>query len=221
MDTILGSSKVVAFIPARGGSKGIPRKNLMKLRGQPLIYYGINAALSAGIETWVSTDDSEIAEWSLNFGARVLLRPTELSQDNSPTEDAISHFLGLTECDYVVMIQPTSPLITKEDLSAGLTMLNTAEYDTLFSAVKSNDILVWTDDMEPVNYDYNARGNRQSRNRFIYIETGGFYIFGREGFLNCRNRLYGRIGAVEIPFWHSFEIDHLEDVSQIEKLLGA
>lgn len=212
--------KIVSFIPARGGSKGIPRKNIIPLNNKPLISYAIESSLKSSInETWVSTDNNEIKEVSLKCGAKVILRPSELATDNSPTEDAIFHFLNNVNCDIVVFIQATSPLISDQNINQGIDLIKTRQYDSVFSACKTNDMLLWNPKLEPINYDFKNRGNRQNRPDFTLIETGGFYIFSKEGFLKYRNRLHGKIGFVEVPFWSSFEIDNPEDLFYIDKLL--
>jgi CMP-N,N'-diacetyllegionaminic acid synthase len=119
----------VAIIPARGGSKGIPRKNIHPLCGQPLIAYSIGAARqSKSIDrTIVSTDDSEIAEISRHFGAEVRMRPASLSQDDTPTRAVLEHVVTALAGerylpDAVLTLQPTSPLRTAAhiDEAAGL-----------------------------------------------------------------------------------------------------
>jgi CMP-N,N'-diacetyllegionaminic acid synthase len=213
--------KFASMIPARGGSKGIPRKNLINVVGRPLISYAINASLSSNInETWVSTDDEEIAKVAISFGSNVLKRPAELAQDNSPTEDAIQHFIDNVQTDYVVLIQPTSPLVTCDDINNGINVMLQGKYDSIFSAVQSNDILVWNENMTPVNYNPFNRGNRQNRKQIIYIETGGFYIFSKKGFDINKNRLHGKIGISDIHLHRSFEIDEIEDIKFIEKVMG-
>ena len=90
--------KVVTLIPARGGSKGIPRKNIIDICGKPLIAYAIEASLkSDSSETWVSTDDDEIAKISREYGAKVIKRPSEIATDNATSESALLHFANQDE----------------------------------------------------------------------------------------------------------------------------
>lgn len=116
--------KTLALIPARGGSKGIPRKNIKSLAGKPLIVWSIEAALrSEQLEAVVvSTDDSEIAELARNAGAQVpFMRPAELAQDHSSGLDPVLHALDqLPQYDAVLLLQPTSPLRTTQDIDACL-----------------------------------------------------------------------------------------------------
>jgi len=123
--------KTLALIPARGGSKGIPRKNIRLLAGKPLIAWSIQAALACPeIErVVVSTDDAEIAEISRRWGAEVpFMRPAELAQDDSPSMDTVLHALRqLPQFDAVVLLQPTSPLRTKADIQGCLAMAATEQ----------------------------------------------------------------------------------------------
>lgn len=212
--------KICSFIPARGGSKGIPYKNIANLCQQPLIKYVIDTSRFSQVdETWVSTDDIKIKKISLLCGANVIDRPSDISGDTVSTEFAIRHFVDNVECDVIVFMQATSPLTLPMDINNGIEKIKTGEFDSLFSAVVSNDILFWDNELKPINYDPNNRGNRQTRKGSTYIETGNFYIFTKESFLKHNCRLGGRIGFVEIPFWRSFEIDTKEDLQYIAKLI--
>jgi CMP-N-acetylneuraminic acid synthetase len=116
-------NKIIAIIPARGGSKGLPRKNIKLLLGKPLVAWTIEQAKNSKYvnKVVVSTEDKEIAEISRGYGAEVpFLRPKELARDDSPTIDAILHALNWFEesgeyFDIVVLLEPTSPLRDVED----------------------------------------------------------------------------------------------------------
>ena len=218
--------KTASLIPARGGSKGIPLKNIAQLNGKPLISYVLQASLKSNVnETWVSTDDADIKKVSLeeDLEVRVLDRPPELAQDNSSTEDVMLHFAEHVWFDVIVLIQPTSPMITAEQIDEGLTIFECCEYDSLFSAVRTDDILIWEEmgfDVRPLNYDPRNRGRRQTRDDNHFIETGGFYITSRDMLLESCCRMSGRIGVIEVPFWTSFQVDRWEDLKNIERLMG-
>ena len=114
--------KIVSVILARGGSKGIPRKNTMDLKGKPLISYAINASIRSKVtETWVSTDDYIISTISRNLGANILQRPSNLATDTSQSEDALLHFADNVDFDILVFIQPTSPLLEYKYINKGIT----------------------------------------------------------------------------------------------------
>ena len=107
--------RVVSLITARGGSKGIPKKNLIDINGRPLIWYSIRASLDSKVdETWVSTDSEEIQNASVKAGARVIIRPDDLADDYIMPDEVLLHFAQHVEFDILAFIQPTSPLIKAE-----------------------------------------------------------------------------------------------------------
>ena len=113
--------KIVSLILARGGSKGIPEKNIINLKGYPLIKYVIDASLQSNVhETWVSTDSKKIKLIAQSHGSQVVDRPSEFSTDISSSEEAILHFCTLVQFDVLVFIQPTSPLLLSQDIDKGL-----------------------------------------------------------------------------------------------------
>ncbi len=142
-------TEVLGLITARGGSKGIPRKNVLPLAGKPLIAWTIEAArdsVTVG-RTIVSTDDDEIADVCRNWGAEVpFMRPRELAQDDSPHLAAVLHALEWVETnegsrpDYVLLLQPTSPLRTAEDIDAAVRLSEDKGADGVLgvSAVKAH-----------------------------------------------------------------------------------
>jgi N-acylneuraminate cytidylyltransferase len=126
--------KIVSLILARGGSKGIPKKNIYPIAGKPLLYYSLNAAMNSEVnEVWVSTDCSEIKKIALSYKAKVLDRPDEISTDIAQSEDALMHFAKNIDFDILVFIQPTSPLILSMDINNGLELLRNKKYDSVFS----------------------------------------------------------------------------------------
>ena len=131
--------EVVALVPARGGSKGIPRKNLAPLAGKPLLAWTIEAALAseAVTRTVVSTEDDEIARAARAAGAEVLARPAELAADGTPMRDVIEHALGeLGGTEVLVLLQPTSPLRRAEHVDAAVALLHATGADSVLSVVE-------------------------------------------------------------------------------------
>ena len=131
---------IVSIIPARGGSKGIPRKNIKQLNGKPLISYSIEASNSCNLinNTYVSTEDSEISEISKKYGAEVINRPKELAEDNSSSIDVILHVLDYLKCteklpDLFILLQPTSPLRTSKDIENSINLFLNNDCDSLVS----------------------------------------------------------------------------------------
>ena len=134
--------KILSVILARGGSKGIPSKNIVDLNGKPLISYTIEASLQSNVdETWVSTDSSEIASVSSDYGANVIDRPSEISTDTSQSEEALLHFTYNHDFDIMVFIQPTSPLLKSRetfDTTSLLLYIFLRFLTFIFSAIKNN-----------------------------------------------------------------------------------
>ena len=131
--------KVLAIIPARGGSKGIPRKNIIQFSGKPLIQWSIDAALNSSVITdiAVSSDDDEILELvKKNVQIKTIKRPKELAQDNSRTEPVLVHALENikdVKYDYLVLIQPTSPLRKASDIDEAFNKLIAINDNSLIS----------------------------------------------------------------------------------------
>jgi CMP-N-acetylneuraminic acid synthetase len=214
--------KVCSIIPARSGSKGIKNKNIKKLNGKPLMSYSILASLNAKKvnETYVSTDSDSYIEIAKKIGAKTIKRPQSMSLDNSKTEEAISHFLKKVDCDIVVLIQATSPLIKSKYLDESIDMLVNQNYDSIVSVYKDHGF--WWDNNTPM-YDPKNRPMRQEQ-KSLYKESGMFYIFKAESFLKEKCRISGKSGIYETPKIRSFlEIDESEDfkiMSEVMKILS-
>jgi CMP-N-acetylneuraminic acid synthetase len=132
-------SNIVTIIPARGGSKSIPRKNLKLLNGRPLISYSIESSLKCGLRTIVSTDDNEIADVAKEYGAEVLMRPAHLAKDDTPMFDVLQHEVPRIspKPDLVLLLQPTSPLRKKVLIQMAIGYLENLEsYDSVVSVEK-------------------------------------------------------------------------------------
>ena len=209
--------KIVSVITARGGSKGIPKKNIMEINGAPLIWYTINASQESNVhETWVSTDCEDIASVARDANANVINRPKELADDIIMPDAALVHFAENVDFDILVFIQPTSPLLCHYHINQGLDMMS--KYDSVFSACKEHWLPRWSLDNQPINWNIYNRPRRQDvEDR--YVENGAFYITTREQLLESKLRYSGNIGIVEMPMEISFQIDSFSDVKLIEKLL--
>ncbi len=208
---------IVSIIPARGGSKGIPRKNLVDIHGKPLLYYAVKASLQSKVEeTWVSSDDDEILDIARHFGANVLKRPAELAADAASSESVLFHFAEHVEFDRLVFIQATSPLTLPEDINRGIDLLE--EYDSVLSVTRLPHFL-WING-KPL-YDVSHRKMRQDVPKpQFYRETGAFFITTRDNLFTFRNRIGGNIGFCEIPQSRSFDVDTLEELEIVRKLLA-
>lgn len=215
-------SSTVAIIPARGGSKGIPRKNLVDVCGKPLIAWSILQARNAQHidSVWVTSDDDEILAVAESFGAMPIRRPCEISVDQASSESAWLHALDAIEAqgisiDLVVAMQATSPVRESVDLDGGLQVLRERGYDSLLSVTEVEDFFTWRiDDLgsaESVNYDYRDRRRRQQIEK-RYLENGSFYVFRPQQLRAENNRLSGRIGLFVMARYKMFQIDNPEDV---------
>ena len=212
--------KVISLILARGGSKGIPSKNIVELNGKPLISYTIDASLKSKVdETWVSTDSNEISSVSSNYGAKVIDRPSEISTDASPSEEALLHFTDNHDFDIMVFIQASSPLIKSEDIDKGLKMMD--EYDSIFTVHKEHWLPRWTLDVKPSGWGMDKWPNRPMRQEVSerYVENGAFYITRRDSLLYSKLRYSGNIGALQLPLERSFGIDTYEDLELVNKII--
>ena len=172
--------KTIAIIPARGGSKRLPSKNIKMLNGLPLIAYSINYALSNHNiidEVYVSTDDNDIKRVVEKYGAKVIDRPLELSGDLEPTVTALKHVLSILDEDIetVVLLQPTNPLRPKELLSDALKIYKKTDAKSLFTVTRDHKKLgkIEKDIFKPFNYKI---GQRSQDLEPLYYENGLLYI---------------------------------------------
>ena len=211
----------VAVIPARGGSKGVPQKNLRRVGGVPLVARAIAAARASSLidRVVVSTDDAEIAAVSREWGAHVLERPAELSGDTASSESALVHALNALEADGIeigvlAFLQATSPFIDPDDLDAAVALVSAGSFDSVFSAIETYGFL-WGVDASGaatgLNHDAAFRPRRQDREPH-FLETGAFYVMDAAGFRAAGHRFFGRIGTVQVAESTAIEIDSLEQL---------
>lgn len=223
--------EVLALIPARGGSKSLPRKNVLPLGGIPLIAHTIRAAQSASLVTRVavSTEDTEIAEIAGRFGADVVDRPMELASDEASSESALLHALSHLDAaegyrpDIVCFLQCTSPLTAAEDIDNVLAKLISAKADTALAVTRFHYFL-WRLNADGnavgVNHDKAARLRRQDREA-EFLETGAVYAMDANGFRQARHRFFGRTVVHEMPAARVLEIDDPEDFELAAERLGT
>ncbi|MDD5454069.1 MAG: acylneuraminate cytidylyltransferase family protein [Candidatus Ratteibacteria bacterium] len=210
---------IVAVIPARGGSKGIPKKNIIDFCGKPLIAWSILQSKNSELidEVYVSSDDDEIIDISSSYGAKVIHRPGELATDFSTSEESLLHTVSIIEkkvdIDLIVFLQATSPLREKKDIGEAITEFRIQKVDSLFSAARLEDFFIWektSKGLKSMNYDYKNRTRRQDTGK-QYVENGSIYIFKPFILKKYNNRLGGRIGIYEMELWKTREIDSIED----------
>ncbi len=216
----------IAIIPARGGSKGVPGKNLMRIGGVSLVERAVRACLAAGMidAVYVSTDDADIARAATEAGAGVISRPAELAGDTASSEAALEHALGYldwveVDTDIVVFVQCTSPFIDPADLDRGVRLVASGDADSVFAGAETYEFL-WRGLLGrgPValvdgqNHDRSHRPRRQDRIP-DYRETGAFYVMSGPGLRTARHRFFGRTAVVPVPPLTAVEIDTLDDVA--------
>lgn len=220
--------KILAIIPARGGSKGIPRKNIRELAGKPLIYWTINAALNSGVidRLVVSTEDEEIAVVAKSLGAEIIKRPQELAEDQAPTEPVMLHALDELEKEgyvpeYVSLIQCTSPFLTAEMVRRVAEMLiqNKGQYDSCGTFYQPHYNFRYKKTSEGLFVSEFPVLNRPRRQDLVldfpYCSAGACYITTTELFRKSENRYGGndaRIGGIEISEADALQIDSEYDL---------
>ncbi|MED9991268.1 MAG: glycosyltransferase [Phascolarctobacterium faecium] len=215
---------ILALIPARGGSKGIPKKNLRLMNGKPLIAYAIeNAKKSKYIrDVFVTTDSKEIEEVSKLYGAAVIKRDNELSSDLVTLDPVIYHAMLKAEketgkfYDAVITLQPTSPLLNVETLDSAIEYFISGNFETVISVVNKPHLAWGVKDSELVPL-YSERKNRQELTP-QYLETGAFVI-SKRNVVVPESRIGSKTSVYEISEVESIDIDDRNDWLLAETLL--
>ena len=223
-------TETLAIIPARGGSKGVPRKNVLPLAGKPLIAHSIDQARQSKYITRivVSTDDTEIAAAASAVGAEVVWRPTEISDDNASSESALIHTLQHLEesegyrPELLVFLQCTSPLTQATDIDGTIESILNEGADTALAVIPFHYFLwKYNQDLDAIgiNHDKQARKLRQEQDG-QYLEAGAVYVMRVSGFLETKHRFFGRTALYVMPIERRLEIDEPVDLRIAEILLG-
>lgn len=221
----------LAIIPARGGSKGIPHKNVRELHGRPLIEWSILSARGAVRlgRVVVSTDSEQIAEVARHAGAEVpFRRPAQLALDTTPTEPVLIHALDELQLtgyqpDAVVLLQPTSPIRRPGSIDAAIALFETAGADSVVSVCENHHFFWRNRDAPEALYDYRNRPRRQDipvAARW-YRENGSIYVTHASILRRERNRLGGRIAMHVMSEEESWEIDTEADLRIVESLMAG
>ncbi|TXN31296.1 acylneuraminate cytidylyltransferase [Lacisediminihabitans profunda] len=214
---------VVAIIPARGGSKGVPAKNLARVGGVSLIVRAVSAARASRLidRVVVSTDDPSIAAAARSAGATIVNRPPTLSTDLATSESALLHVLeqqGGTP-DIVVFIQATSPFINTAELDEAIERVRSGVEDVVFSAAETHAFLWRITDAGAVgvNHEPAVRQRRQDREP-QFRETGAFYVLRAAGFVRAGHRFFGRLGVTIVDERTAIEIDTVDELEMANAL---
>ena len=213
---------VIAFIPARGGSKSIPGKNIKNFCGKPLIYWNLFALEKSELidEVVVATDSENIFKKveEFNFSkVKMYKRSAENSQDHSTSESIMLEYINyakLASNDTFMLVQATSPFTRTEDFNNGLKLMS--KFDTVFACAKIKRF-IWNKEGLPLNYDHNNRPRRQDFEG-TFMENGAFCISSVSDIINNNNRISGNIGICEMEEYTFVEIDEMEDWIMAEQL---
>jgi CMP-N-acetylneuraminic acid synthetase len=229
---------IVAMIPARGGSKSIPNKNIKMIAGKPMVAYAIEAALKSRLidEVYVSTDSEEIAK--LCSGVNIHMRDPKYATDEASTASVMRDFSDAVDYDHLVVIQCTSPMLKAVDIGFGVAKHLGGKYESMVSVVRQHKF-VWREDYGgacpvdykqfrterwadriacPVNHKLLERPRRQDWDGML-VENGAFIIRERRSFMKTGSRLAGRVGLYEMPENSYIEIDNHDDFIMVERLL--
>jgi len=222
---------ILALIPARGGSKGLPGKNIKLLNGKPLIAYSINSALSAKriSKTVVSTDDKTIADISKKHGAEVpFMRPENLASDTASSRDVIIHTLdffkqAMVEFDYLVLLQPTSPFRKEGDIDQAIDTAIETNADLVVSAFEtsSNPYYVLFEENENGHLKTSKSGTFTRRQDCpkVYELNGSIYVFKTEALRQNNDLKFDKTVKFLMDKAYSVDIDTIEDFEYAEYLL--
>ncbi len=224
----MNQKQILAIVPARGGSKGIPYKNIALLAGKPLLAHTLEQARSSSVITRLitSTDDHDIAQVAQQYGAEIIWRPVDISGDTASSESALLHvldFLRETENyvpELIVFLQCTSPLRRPNDIQNAVQMLLNANADSLLSLAPFNHFL-WhrpDDQIKSLNFDYLNRPRHQELTP-LYMENGSIYVFKPWVLRETGNRLGGKIVYYEMEPLTAVDIDTPDDLALCEAIM--
>lgn len=220
--------KYVALIPARGGSKSIPLKNIKKIAGKPLVYWTIEAAINCTKvdKVYLSTDSVKIIDAAKIIKSEkfeTIGRSPENATDTASTESVMLEFANSHDFENIILIQATSPLLTSKELEEAIAVFEDSKADSLLSVVeqkrfiwkKSSDYFV-----KPLNYDPLNRPRRQNFEGYL-VENGAFYITSKKLLQDTKCRISGNIAYYKMPEETYYEIDEPVDWEIIENLLSS
>lgn len=221
--------KILSIIPARGGSKGLPGKNIKDLVGKPLIAWTIEASLNSEYitKTIVSSDDDEILEVSQKFGAEVIKRPYVLAQDTTPTEPVIEDVLANIEdigsYEYLILLQPTSPLRNEKDIDKAIELLFHKQASGLISVVEIDNKVLKAFINNEAGYLEGISNNvypfmRRQDLPSVYMPNGAIYIIKTEEFIKSKKLFTEQTISYLMSKEKSIDIDTHADLEALRQL---
>ncbi len=215
----------IAFVPVRGGSRGIPGKNVKQFCGQPLIFWVLQALQRASRvdRIIVATDTEEIETVVNSFGldkVEIFERSKASATDTAPTEEVVLDFIEtepVTGSETFLLVQATSPFTTAEQFDAAIEQFHDGDTESMLSVVRCKRFL-WSEAGKPINYDPMARPRRQDMHGFL-MENGAFYVNTTANVKSHRNRLSGTVACFEMPEFTAVELDEPCDWITAEALM--
>tara|TARA_R100001377_G_C3193647_1_gene111627 strand:- start:888 stop:1559 length:672 start_codon:yes stop_codon:yes gene_type:complete len=213
---------VKILIPARGGSKRIPKKNLVDVNGKPLLQYVIETCKNITDEIYVSTDNSDIKKFTKSMNVNVIERPERLATDKAKTEDVVKDFLEKIETDLFCVVQPTSPLLHFYSILFGIEQMEQpldiySSYDSIISVCEDVNYY-WGNNGKPINFELGNRKRTQEHQTW-YRENGAFYVTTKHNFLKSNILQNGNVGFVVMKESESIDIDTHEDLELVKKIM--
>ena len=219
---------ILAVIPARGGSKGLPRKNILELNGKPLIAWTIESSLKSKYitDTYISSDDNEILEVSKKYGAKVLKRPDNLATDISNSEVVVNHAIEELKkqnkiYDFIILLQPTSPLRDKKDIDEAFEILFEKNATALISVKEEDNKILkafidnkdgFVDGISNNKYPFTRRQDLPK----VYMSNGAIYIIKIDEFLKNKSFWTDKTIKFIMDDIKSMDIDKQEDFKRVE-----
>ncbi len=216
----MSKQRILGVIPARGGSKRLPRKNILSLNGKPLISYTINAALESSCidEVVVSSDDKEILELSSSLGAQALLRPDNLASDTASTFDVVKQVVeSYPEYTHIALLQPTSPLRTAKHIDEAAALMVEKQANAVISVCEMEHSPLWSNRLDASlsmeNFLREEVINKRSQDLDVYYRlNGAIYLVRIDRLLAERSFLLKKdIFAYIMDRWDSVDIDEAID----------
>lgn len=225
--------KILGIIPARSGSKGLKNKNILSINNKPLIAWSILASKRSNVLTKiiVSTDSKKIAKISMKYGAEVpFIRPKKFSGDNSKSSDVIIHAINFYKklniyFDYVMLIEPTSPLRESNDIKYCVNLVKRKNLNTLVSISKIRSQhprfaykLSSNSKLKPLVPKKNLSPRRQDVEKLYYLD-GSIYISRINSFLKKKTFYHKNTSGIVMPDWKAIEVDNLLDLKLSEYIM--
>jgi len=223
---------ILAIIPARGGSKGLPGKNIKIFAGKPLIAWTIETALKSKYlnRVVVSTEDETIARISKKYGSEIIKRPIGLARDISSTHDVIDHVIDYLEknekyeSDIIVLLQPTSPLRTVEDIDRAVDIFIENKCESVISMYEFGPSVYWSFKMGrkylETLFDIKYLKQRRQKSPKVYIPNGAIYVSTYNNLIKYKSFYSKKILPYVMPEERSIDIDYEIDFKLAEILMN-